>query len=231
MTERCFAVEELAEVHELVAGDPRLQHLETCPRCRARLAEYRRFLAPGPAPADANLGDAERRLADALEREAGARPNAGATLRPATPGGLRALFGAPAWRPALGVAAALLLVSVIYLAVERPFGRGDRVILRGESHPGAKDGFELALPRPGQAGTLDLRWTPVAGADAYEVRIFDAGLTAVARLTPVSGTSVTLRHADLPPGIESHTSLIWRVAALRAGDEIALSSVGTLQAP
>ncbi len=47
MGESCYSPEQLAELANLAADDPRRAHLETCPHCRALLAAYQERGAQG----------------------------------------------------------------------------------------------------------------------------------------------------------------------------------------
>ncbi|MHC4946294.1 MAG: hypothetical protein ACYTG7_25045 [Planctomycetota bacterium] len=62
MTQRCFQADELGDLLDLTADDPRQKHLDACPRCRALLAEYKEFLEPSQEGAPgADLKGAEAR--------------------------------------------------------------------------------------------------------------------------------------------------------------------------
>jgi hypothetical protein len=60
--ESCYSREQLADIATLAADDPRRAHLESCPRCRDRLAAYQEWLARGPQPGLASRFRALRNL-------------------------------------------------------------------------------------------------------------------------------------------------------------------------
>ena len=45
MSDRCLEPDDLAAVLDAPANDPRQQHLERCPRCRALVGAWREFVA------------------------------------------------------------------------------------------------------------------------------------------------------------------------------------------
>src|SRR5262245_17000485 len=69
MTDPPMDPDELAGLEDLAPDSPQVR--EAPPSTRARLHEYRDFVAPGDAPPGARVAEAERRLGEALERELG----------------------------------------------------------------------------------------------------------------------------------------------------------------
>jgi hypothetical protein len=90
-------------------------------------------------------------------------------------------------------------------------GRGS--VLRGDG--AAPPGF--ALRSPLATAVLDgqpvFRWTPLPGAETYQVKVFDSSLTPVAESGPVIGTEWRPSR-PLPPGVYA-----WQVVAHRGGED------------
>jgi hypothetical protein len=223
---RCLAAEEIAEVLSLGAGHPRRRHLDECPRCRALVTAYHDFLEPAAVPEGARPAEAGTWLSEELARAIGsssppARPARGQSLLQR----VGDFFAAPALRPVWAAAAVVVVAGVVLTTLQlRPEGEP---VLRGE-RPAA---LALEPAQPGPAASLRLRWQPLEGADSYQVRVYSTGLEELARLEPVANPEMVLRREQLPPGIAPGATLLWRVAALRGGDDVALSPVGRLRAP
>ncbi len=246
-TSTCVRVEELGDLLELPADDPRRRHVEGCPRCRTLLASYARFLTPGTPPAGARLEQAEVRLTQVLRgalhgsSAAPAGPPASPDRAPARAQGrpgfweqLRELANAPALRPAWAAVAILVVASVAFSLLDiRGPGRREPV-LRGGAPPArtqavAKPGLLPVAPASG--GALRLGWTRVPGAEDYEVRLYSADLAQLAALGPTADTTLVLRPQALPARPRPGETVLWRVYARRGGDEIAYSPVGMLRVP
>ncbi len=240
--DRCYAMEELGTVAALPPDDARRGHLETCPRCRALLAAYRDFMAAEAVPEGADPERADRQLSEMLERElAGGTPGADARVVRA-PGGFRppvprigerlgAWWRASALRPALAVAAVLIVAGVVYLspAVRRA---PETPVLRGgpADSLATPRSFALEPPRP-TAEAVELSWVAVTGAEAYQVILYSADLAELKPLPPVPTTRMVLRRDDLPVGLARGTPVFWRVLAFQGGEEIARSEVGSFPVP
>ncbi len=216
----CYPVEALGEVAALAAGHARLAHLALCPRCRARLAEYRCFMA-AEAPAGSDVEDADRRLGALLRRP---RPALAAPARTAAPirPARRAL------RPALALAAVLAAALGLWRVTGGggPAPDGGRLLRgAGPEAAGAPAPLSvLALPD----GRLRLSWRAVEDADAYTVALHAPDLTELVRLPAGTATSLEVDPAALravgPEGGARH----WLVVASRGGDEIARSPLRPL---
>lgn len=152
--------DDLARLADLPPDDPRVKALG--PAARASLRAYRDFMTPGEAPEGARVADAERTLLDRLERELGVTigSESGRTgARPAVaapgnrPRGWTAWF-APQLRPALGLAAAVIVTGgiLLYTASQRggeilPPPVGEPPVSPGETTPPVSGA--PATPQPG----------------------------------------------------------------------------------
>ena len=129
------------------------------------------FLAPGPLPESARLAEAEAQLLAGLERELGVtiEPPTRVPARPAADrpgGGLREWFArlvAPPMRPALAAAAALAVVTTLWLQFA-PAHREAAPLLRGPLPGDSTAGWNAhpavtAMSR----GRVRLGWTPPPG--------------------------------------------------------------------
>ncbi len=221
----CPPPQSLEELARLAPGDPRREHLEECPRCHARWTALRSFLSGQPVPPGARLDEAKSRLVRALRDEVvGAQMRRAPTARHPFGGGLRW----SAWRPAIGLAAAGVVILVgLRLLESRP--EPPSVLLRGESEVSTVSLAPVAVPI--SQGAMELRWRACPGSDAYQVILFRPGLEEFARLDAGRDTCLALspeRLAKLgPPG----SAVFWRVAALHGGDPLSLSSPATLRLP
>lgn len=220
--EHCHSWETLAAVDELAADDPRRSHLARCPRCRARLSAYRAFMA-GDWPADlgrptVELAAARAQLDATLARQiyaADDRP-AGRSDRPRNVG----RFAVRAWRPALALAAVLVLVfglqandSALELAPADP---GTEPLLRSSSARSPSDQAPQIVPAP-EADTWLVTWQTPPEASGGTVVLYDAELTEVARFAVGDAETFRLR--------KTAVTAPERVAFLRivfdaSGDEI-----------
>ncbi|MFN8586644.1 MAG: hypothetical protein U0704_02495 [Candidatus Eisenbacteria bacterium] len=187
------------------------EHLESCARCRARVAQLRAFLE-GEAAAGARPLEADARLAAALDREifAGAEP-AGVVRRaaePARPSFWESLF-APALRPAWAFAVVAIVAGGVWLAVQP-----ERAEVRGDGPgPVAVETFE---PVAG-AHRVTLSWKPVPNATRYDVVFLADDLSELGSTLHASAPTLTLRGDALPAGLRSGSSVLWIVTA-RAGE-------------
>ena len=233
------SIEDLGAIAALPAEDPRRQAAEADPRVAAQLRAYEEFLAPGPLPDGADLAAAEARLLAALERELGVplgespRRAAPVVSRPA---GGRAHFLAwltgPALRPALAVAATLVVVAAAATLLA-PRGGREAPNLRGPADgslaPGAWDARPTAAA--GGPGALRLAWSPAAGATRYAVVFLAGDLREVARIDDVTATECMLAADTLPAGLASGQAVLWRVTAYEGADEIGRSVTAPLTVP
>lgn len=229
----CYPIEALANVDGWAADDPRRRHLADCPRCRARLAEYRSFVA-AVAPPGADPDDADRQLTAFLVRAAvgeRAAPAAGPAASPAVRAPAprpRRPRPVPFWRPALAAAAVIVGVLGIWRAVDTGRQGGGERVLRGES-PALAAAPALGPVAVTPDGRWRFSWSEVEGADAYTVVLHAADLTEVARFEAASQTALTLDRPtadESPPG---RAPSLWRVVARRGGDTLASSALAPLE--
>jgi hypothetical protein len=159
---------------------------------------------------------------DAPSRSPAAR-GAGETAR-RSGGFLDILFG-PRLRPALALAAVVIVAGAVWLSTANRRG-GEEPVMRGDVTAGELRATAVAV----EPGTARLEWTPSAIADGYALVFLAPDLTEIARV-PVSEARFELKAAMLPGGLTSGTSVLWRVVALHGGDEIARSRTATLVVP
>jgi hypothetical protein len=220
MAEACYSLEQLAELAVLAADDPRLAHLQACPRCRALLASYQNFMAPGPLPGAARAAAAERELTTVLEREilgpekggvAGIEPRSGLAQR------ILDLLTLPRLRPVLAVAAALLLILGLPKVIDQHHGEAPQPVLRGQAP--AEEGVVLSAEAVLQAdGSVRFSWRPTSSADLYRLEFYTADLAELAHIATRSD-SVFVLSAGILPGVADISAIAyWRLGALSRGD-------------
>jgi len=219
LSPKCIDVERIADLATLPDDHESCRHARECPRCRSLWLSYQSFMEAGALPG-ANVEAARRELEARIRRHgASAFPAAAPPASRLKPGRFW-----PAWlRPAPVLVAAAVL-ALVAITVWRG-GEPEAPVLRGE------DAGESALmlnPPDVSAAGIRLSWSPMPGADAYEVRFFDDALSEVYR-APAAGTELVLDRSslDVVPG----TRLTWRVVALRGGDVVGTSSPASLTMP
>jgi hypothetical protein len=201
MSDRCLNLTELDGLADLAAGDPRLAHVENCPRCRALARSQAAFLDPANIPPEADLEDAEARLTAALAEEMGGPVP---VVRPPTS------FWTPFRVRTLAAAAAVVIVAVGLSLVDiGPQAPPAEPVLRNSGASSAPWRCRLDML---EAGDLRLSWPTVAAATDYRVIVFSIDLEELATFAAGPVTSFTVIP---PPG-----AAFCRVVALRAGDEI-----------
>ncbi len=225
---RCIEPEELEETLALPEDDPRRGHLATCPKCRALVGSHALFLSAegGDEP---HVRKADAQLTAFRERMLGLDP-AGAAPAPARqakspPGPWWQALLAPAARPAWAFAAIAVLAGAVVLWNSRGPAPGTPTTLRG----GTAEPMRLHPPDYRPDGGVEISWEPFAGADHYEVRFFSTALTELGRCPAVTSNSARITSSGLPRDSTHIGVVLYRVFALRGGDEVAQSPVGTLQ--
>jgi hypothetical protein len=225
MKEKCIKVNEIATILALDPEDPRRRHLDECPRCASRLLLYQRFLTAGEASgADADAADAHLAevMKSAIDRAdiSNEVPESNGLLERIVKG----MFTRPVW-----ATAAVVLVAAVALVWWQPW-KEDGIVLRSDmaSLPGAPH-LSLGPVEALADGGMRLTWTPVEGAEGYVIKIRTSDLAEIARFGPVADTSFVIYRSMLPP--EAPPVVLWRVVALRYGDEIGRSRPASLELP
>jgi hypothetical protein len=214
----CIDVEQIGEVAALPEDHPQRRHAQSCPRCRSLVASYQDFLR---AEAVAGSGvEKARAVLDAriradAQRWAGARAPASSQswwrgwLKPA---------------PLLAVAAVAAIAAVMVWNARSP---EESALRDGDT---AAQPFSLQAPRV-DAESIHLSWTPMPGADGYQVRIYGPDLSEVYRHPATSQTDIVVPRSALPAGLPPSLDLTWRVYALSGGDQVEASAPGSIRTP
>lgn len=226
MVDRCPSPELLPELAELPESDPRRRHLESCPACQARLADYRDFMAGGAPCPPQEL----RKALGALD--AGLRAAIAESAPPEARrdrAGLRRLEH-PALRVGLALAAILLLLVALNALPRGAHKREIRLRVDDEL-PQTGHGLRLLAPELPAGGGLLLRWSPVAGADGYRVRLLAADLSPLAEHDRGAATELRLLPAELRALLGDARVLVWQVEARAGGDPLAQSAPATVALP
>jgi len=213
MSERCFTMAELHEIAELPGDDPRLAHVDDCPRCSALLACYRDFLSQGASVPPAEMDRFRREFSEALEAQS--RVAIGDRLR-------RAFRGLT--QPVLRPAWAMIAVALIVIAVQH--ARHTNPVYRGESPMGSA--LITSAPTMRNDGRLLLTWTPHPEADGYAVIFLTAQAVEVARMDASVRCAVAVAPDSLRNLAGGSGHLIWQVSAIKRRDVVASSDPRTL---
>jgi hypothetical protein len=187
------------------------------------LASYQDFLRAVP-PEGADLGAADKRLGAFLDAHVVAGRSPSARLGGASFIRRMVDWRVSRWRPALAAFAAVAVVVVSVYTWQARRTEQPHVFRRATTNDFALGPAELLSDK-----TVRLSWNAYEGADAYEVRLYAADLTDVARLGPLADTEVVVDLARVYPAGKPGTSLYWRVTALAARDEIATSQAGSFE--
>ena len=215
LSPECVDVTNIAAVLELPAEHPWRRHAESCPRCRSLVASYIAFVEGEPAE-----GSDLERVRGTLD----ARIRADASRWKPSGSAARSFPWRTLMRPVPLLAAALVVVAaVVFWSSREP----EQSSLR-ESTPQAQ-AFALNPAQLAADGSILLSWTPVAGADAYQVRLYGPDFGEIHRSSNTTATSLTVERSILPPNQSSRLDLTWRVFALSQGDVIATSPPGSIR--
>lgn len=220
MTEHCYTWQELDQLLELAAEDPRRQHLSGCPLCRARLAAYRQFLAKEPLAPGSQQAEAEARLAAFIARTFRGEPGVAVKTRPPLLTRLE-----PILRPRRIMGPALAMAAVLALLVLlKPFPLGQRRwqgSLRSADST-ASGGLSLLVgAKLDSEGIIIFQWHPWPQTGLYRVQIFTPELVEFAGFPAQSDTFLRVPLVAIR---ETREPLFWRIQVLRDGDEIAHSA-------
>lgn len=223
MEAQCIDIERIGSVLDLAEDHPTRRHTRDCPRCRSLLVSYQTFLRAEPTEGS-GIERGRASLDATIRARAGRFAEAGTRSRttPERGGFFRMML-----RPAPLVAAG----AVVILAAALLWPRGDGAPVLRNGNTVDAHGFVTDAPQSRADGSVQLSWSPVEGADHYEVRLYSGDLAEVYRHPAVTGTSVTIDRAALPPALASGTDLTWRVVALQGGDVIGTSTPRSLRVP
>jgi hypothetical protein len=235
MNDGRFDPDDFPRVLALPEDHPERIRAERSPRFQA----WKHMLAEFESPGDVLLSPEERsaaegELAGRVERVLPARPAArvgerrAESIRVRDARGPTAWFSAwlraPAWKPALAVAAVAIVATLGWWSFERVREPG---VVRGVG--GATAAFDLRAA-PGRDG-LALTWPAVPDADAYRVVFYGADLAERARVDGLPEPRMTLRAGALPAGLGHGETALAEVTALRRGDAIATSRMTSVRVP
>lgn len=229
MEAHCIDVERIGEVAELPDHHPDRRHAETCPRCRSLVESYRAFMKAESA--EGSGVEKARAVLDARIRKEAERWVPSATRASSMTG---SPVREPWWRGFLKPApmlagAAVIAIAAVFVWTSRAPEEG---VLRDD---GAQAQLFALQETQVDDQSIHLSWTAMAGADAYQVRLYGPDLNEVYRHPDLAGTSVVIARSalsenladDLTPSLD----LTWRVYALSGGDVIEVSEPGSIRAP
>jgi len=227
MRDDCMDIERIPDVLDLPEDDSRRRHVEGCPRCSVILASYRAFMRE-EAVAGTDPENADARLTAFLASKIGAPGQAAATAKNESVSKrlLSCFTQAVSLRPVW--VSALLVIVAAGLWWWQPWTQ-DRTVLRGSTPAALPQPLGLKAPEKLSGGATRLEWTPMTGADSYQVCIYDRDLKMVSRLRPAHETTLVVDRSMLPA--DAPSTLIWRVVALERGDEIGWSDPAPLELP
>ena len=207
MSDRCLKPEELAD---LSPDDPRRDHVESCPTCRALAVSLDAFLDPADYPADAELADADSRLSAVLGKEIG---SVGKVVRPAP------AFWTPFRVRTLAAVAAVLVVAVgLSLVRTGPVGPSQEPVLRGIGAPAVPFRCQVTML---ENGAFRVNWPDLAEATGYRVVVYGEDLQELAGIDVGPATTYEM----VPPA----GAAFCRIIALRAADVLGRSDPAYLE--
>ncbi|HEU4929795.1 MAG TPA: hypothetical protein VFU38_08190 [Candidatus Krumholzibacteria bacterium] len=221
MEAHCIDVEQIGEIVGLPEDHPQRRHALSCPRCRSLLASYREFVKAEPV-GGSGVEKARAPLDDHIR--------AGAERWIASQAPASSQVREPWWRgwlkpaPLLATAAVAAIAAVMLWNARTP----QEGALR-DGNSGAQP-FSLQPARV-DAESIHLSWTPMPGADRYEVRLFGPDLSEIYRHPETAQTKVVIPRSALPSTLPPSLDLTWRVYALSGGDPLEASAPGSIRAP
>ena len=230
MSTPCVRPEDFGDVDALPVDHPIRVHLAGCARCQSRWQAYRSFLQDAESgPRSRPEAEADTALNGMIRTEFGTPETEREPARRSGAGGWRSFFSSRPGRRfmILTPAAAVLAVAIVMLATSHRTGLPEPAF-RGE---GSSSTLTLESPRRLPDGGFRMAWSAIAGADAYRVRVLDTALNPVFETTVEAETSTILHPSDLGAAARSGAGFVWRVTALREGEEIGVSGAGTLRIP
>lgn len=235
MTEKCLSLDELRTIGSLPANEPRRQHLDRCPRCRARFASFRDFMEPAVAANGSKPDEADARLAAILDQEISSVSTDRQHSRQedeSEQGGLLGRLLQSLWQPALRPVWTVGIVVLAFFGIREVWDwqsdQGDRIILRQSSDTPTVV-LQTEEPQVQPDGAILLSWKPVTDADSYRISFLGVDLVELQNLDAGSRTSIAVSPDNLSERGGSREPLFWQVRALRGGDEIASSDLQHLK--
>ena len=230
MTDRCREIEEFLRLHGLPLDHQQRAHADTCPRCRALLANFEEFISPTEPPVDAKRDEAVAALERFIYEELVSTEAADHELRERKSHWWANMVRRP--RPlwiGAGIAAAIVLAVGLRAILVGPGPETREIILRSETTADDRAPTDLTIT-PLAEGRFMLNWEAVPDAEAYGVCFYGADLSEVTRLDVGGGTSLEVDPKTLPDLI-GQEQVWWAVAAYRHGYEIGVSRLIPLAAP
>jgi hypothetical protein len=119
-----------------------------------------------------------------------------------------------------------VLIAVVALWTSRG---PEEMVLRDDATSAAA--FVLHPAEIRNDGGIALSWSPMAGADRYQVRVYGPDLSEVYRSPDVAETSLLVDRSALPTDLPPALDLTWRVYGLSEGDIVGLSAPGSIRTP
>ena len=219
MSSNCYDPELLAEIMEQPEDSPRRNHLDNCPRCRARLATFQEFIASEGECDPARLELAMTRLGNDLDLEIFGEVN---TPRP-EPGNsiFQRYLDSRITRVVMAMAAMIILFFTLDGLVHRP--DNPEILLRANNQSTATNELLLHQTAPLADGAVELSWQGIPDADTYRVKILGTDLRELASFDLAGSTSFRLDPQILADPAFGPGPFAWLVIALNGGDEIARS--------
>jgi len=230
MNTSCIRPEDFGDVDALPVDHPVRVHLTECPRCQARWKAYRSFLEDAESqPRSRPEGEADTVLGGMIRTEFGLPETESEPAPGVLPSGWRSFFSSRPGRRLLILtpSAAVLAVAIVMLATSHRTGLPEPAFRGSESSASLR----LESPQVLPDGGIRLAWSAMAGADAYRVRVLDTALNPVLEITVAAETSAIVRPSEFGTAARSGARFVWRVTALREGEELGVSSAGTLRIP
>ncbi|MDX2474364.1 MAG: hypothetical protein QNL91_11710 [Candidatus Krumholzibacteria bacterium] len=225
MSEHCYQPDDFERLLELAENHEDRRHLEECAACRAEFDLYRSFMARHDVPEGADLSDAHARLGDFLAKEivAGAATVGLDGLGQDNVIDAKRHWNLRRWSPVLAAACIACVAILINLGDDQQIVSPSGVVrdMPG-NHP------TLASSVTTTADGFLLSWQGPATADDYEVVVLDTAMAEVARFGADLSGQFPLATRD-HQWLQSAGPLLWYVVALQNGDEIARSTVRTLE--
>ncbi|MCP5071426.1 MAG: hypothetical protein GY946_33105 [bacterium] len=219
MTDHCPTLDILIDIDQLSKRNPGRAHLDDCPRCLARLADYRDFINGGAEVPAGALESAMRGLEAALAVEID--PDVKPFPTPSRPFLMR-----PVVRGALALAAILLAIVALNGLWQRP--ATEKIRLRAPDPETVGMVIELFPGQHSGTGGIELSWTAFPDADDYELVLLAPDLSLITTLNSEGRTSLSLDAARMEALFGNQRVLAWRVRALSGGDPIGESASSSL---